>query len=323
MQIVLFADKADDYNYCKFSPDQIWLGNDTIVCTGSNYVLSPGDNYLTYYWQDGSGGPSINITHDGDYWVEVMDQHGCYTRDTVHISLKGTAANLGSDTSFCQDESITLSPGPGFLSYLWQDGSTSSSIVARDAGLYWVEIESQDLCKARDTIIIDIRPKPPVYLGSDTSLSPGQILNLDAGGGMDNYYWQDGSGEQSFTVSEPGVYWVQVQRDNCLSSDTILVTYDDCEAQLWVPNVFTPNGDGFNDTFKPVSRNLSSFRMLIFNRWGQLLYETHDPEASWDGRTNGKACAISTYFYLINYSTYCSMGLDKEGTLKGSVTLLE
>jgi gliding motility-associated-like protein len=63
--------------------------------------------------------------------------------------------------------------------------------------------------------------------------------------------------------------------------------------------------------------------MLIFNRWGQLLYETDDPENGWNGKLNGARCSQGTYFYLIRFTTTCSSGLEQEGIRKGSVTLLE
>jgi gliding motility-associated-like protein len=68
---------------------------------------------------------------------------------------------------------------------------------------------------------------------------------------------------------------------------------------------------------------LDSYRMLIFNRWGEMLYETDNPDDGWDGKVNGRVCPIGTYFYLINFTTECDFGLEKEGTRKGSVTLLE
>ncbi len=319
----LVPDKADDYNYDKFDPENIWLGNDTTLCINSSFDLGTSYDYVTYYWQDGSTGPSITVSQPGDYWVEAMDQNGCYSRDTININLIGVGVHLGNDTSFCQGEVLTLDPGSGYQSYLWQDGSTNQVMQINNTGEYWVEVSSFNSCTARDSIYVSIRPNPDVNLGNDTSLKPGETLQLDAGSGMDSYYWQDGSTQQNYEVTETGTYWVIVTKDQCTSIDTIQVIYDDCEATLFVPNVFTPNGDGFNETFKPVSQNLSSFEMLIFNRWGQLLFETQDPEAGWDGKANGRPCAVSTYFYLIRYTTLCNSGLAKDGTLKGGVTLLE
>jgi gliding motility-associated-like protein len=139
---------------------------------------------------------------------------------------------------------------------------------------------------------------------------------------MDSYHWQDSSTGQFFQVTAAGAYWVTVELDQCTNSDTILVTQHDCEALLIIPNCFTPNGDGVNETFKAVSQNLSSYQIYIFNRWGQLLFESSDPEIGWDGKVNGTNCPVGTYFFLIKYTTDCSYGLDREGVMKGSVTLL-
>ena len=83
---------------------------------------------------------------------------------------------------------------------------------------------------------------------------------------------------------------------------------------LLIPNVFTPNGDGENDLFKPYGTNITSLYMEIYNRWGELIYRTEQVNSGWDGRTTaGALCTEGTYFYLIevNGETY-----------KGTITML-
>jgi gliding motility-associated-like protein len=170
---------------------------------------------------------------------------------------------------------------------------------------------------------VNLAPVPAVDLGPDIILEPGQTVQLDAGENFQSYLWQDGSIGRYFDVGEDGIYWVTVWNELCQASDTILVNKQDCEASLFIPNCFTPNGDGFNEEFLVVAENLITFEMLIFNRWGQLLFETSDINTGWNGKVNGVLSPQGTYYYLVKFTTDCIYGLESSGVRKGSATLLE
>jgi gliding motility-associated-like protein len=316
-------DQIDGYDYVTSTSPVISLGNDTVICEGNSASLSPGGQFESYCWQDGSSDPVFFADEAGDYWVEVMDEYGCFARDTLFVSVLAASVDLGSDASICSGDSLFISPGTGFSGYLWQDGSVSQGIVVKDSGTYWVEVTASGGCKASDTIEIALNPSPEVDLGQDTIIEIGETLELDAGPGLTYYFWQDGSSGRYYEVKQQGTYWVTVRNENCEASDTIYVIVDDCVASLTIPNCFTPNGDGYNDRFNIVSANLDNFELMIFNRWGQLIFETKDVYEGWDGKVHGVLSAVGTYFYLVKYSTVCSSGVDKSGNKAGSVTLLE
>ncbi|HTF02833.1 MAG TPA: gliding motility-associated C-terminal domain-containing protein, partial [Bacteroidia bacterium] len=82
--------------------------------------------------------------------------------------------------------------------------------------------------------------------------------------------------------------------------DTIMVNADDCGCEVFVPNAITPNGSGLNDLFYPVfACGVSDYRLLVFDRWGNLLWESHDPAAGWNGTYKGNACQEDVYVYRI------------------------
>lgn len=305
------------------STASVFLGEDRDLCTGDTLVLDPGTGYISYLWQDGSTGSDYLVTSTGLYWVEIL-LGGCSARDSVMIAFSPyPQIDLGADQVICEGDFITLDAGAGFEHYQWQNGSPDRFFTTDTSGLYWVDVSNSAGCATRDSILITVALPPEVYLGQDTILESGQTITLDAGSSFNSYLWQDGSTGQFYNVSGQGAYWVIVTNDYCSAADTILVEIDDCEAKLFIPNCFTPNGDGHNERFNPVSQNLDTFNMLIFNRWGQLLFETSDLNEGWDGKVNGQLCPIGTYFYLIRYTTHCDYGLDKNGESKGSVTLLE
>ena len=314
-------------------PD-IYLGADTTLQEDDEtLLLDAGSGMDSYLWQDGSSGQTFEVTEEGMYWVTV-EQNSCFSSDTIIVTYGDCLASFYCNDEACIYETVSITNYcKGNESYQWYfEGAVPGSSTSNDPGFIHYEYPGTFMIKlvvtdngVKDSVIkyIDIYPIPEVFLGQDTIIHMGQSLILDAGSGPDYYLWQDGSSQETFEVFQDGMYWVRVIKNNCVDFDTIFITFDDCIASLEIPNCFTPNGDGFNETFKAECQNLVGFSMLIYNRWGQQLFESEDPEKGWDGKVNGQLCPIGTYFYLIRYATICSSGVDKDGVKKGSVTLLE
>jgi gliding motility-associated-like protein len=316
--------QVDGYNYITSVNPTISLGNDTIICEGDQIALTPGGQFESYCWNDGSFDSVLYAGTTGTYWVEVIDEFGCLAYDTIQVGTTNSIPiSLGEDSGVCPGDSLTLSPGSGFQQYLWQDGSTNQEIHVKSPGIYWVEVLQASGCIGRDSVNITLNPFPMVDFGQDTIIVDDETHILDAGAGYDSYIWQDESTGQYYEVTQNGLYWVKVQNEFCEASDSVFVILGDCKASLLIPNCFTPNGDGSNDIFNVTSQNLSYFSLLVFNRWGRLLFETEDLNEGWDGKVNGSLCPVGTYFYLIKFSTLCDLGLEQSGVRKGSVTLLE
>jgi gliding motility-associated-like protein len=140
-----------------------------------------------------------------------------------------------------------------------------------------------------------------------------------------NYTWQDGSKDSIYLVSQPGTYWVStyIEDYKITVTDTIRVNYTDCtppKYPLWIPNSFTPNGDGLNDIFKPKTlAELENYTMLIFNRWGQLIFESNDLKKGWDGKYKGKLLEFGVYTYRIEAT---EKDTTEKKVFSGRVTLV-
>jgi gliding motility-associated-like protein len=149
----------------------------------------------------------------------------------------------------------------------------------------------------------DFKPK----LDKDTTLCIGQQLLLKANIPKEAdsviYTWQDGSKDSTYLVTQPGTYWVSayIEDYKITVTDSIRVNYTDCNTpQLWIPNSFTPNGDGLNDIFRIETLDvLLEYSMLIFNRWGQMIYESNEVTKGWDGKYKGKQLESGVYTYRI------------------------
>jgi len=171
---------------------------------------------------------------------------------------------------------------------------------------------------------ITLYPAPTVDIGSDTSICPGSesitlIDKINASNNAATWKWNTGQTTPSINVVAPGSYYVDVTINGCQSSDTILVQ-NDC--YMNIPNVFTPNGDGSNDYFFPrqyLTRGLTAFKMDIYNRWGQMVFESTSLDGSgWDGKFNNLDQPVGVYVYVID-ATF------KDGQKEhhqGNVTLL-
>jgi gliding motility-associated-like protein len=301
------------------SPDPD-IGNDTAICTGNFVTFYATGGFVNYSWQDGSGLTYFTSGSMGTYWCEVIDTMGCIGADTVKLEIKyPPVISLGNDTSFCAGEDFLLNvsiPGSS-SSFHWQDGSTDSSYKVTEPGYYWVSAMN-DCGSGLDSVYVGVHQLPIVFLGNDTILLANDEIILDAGSGFEEYLWQDGSVLQSYLVNEAGNYWVNVFDGICYNSDTILIEPVNCD--LFIPIVFTPNGDLFNEYFyAQASEDIYDFHLSVFTRWGELIWETFEKEDQWNGTYKGQNADEGTYFWIAEYKC---IGAPQEFLKKGSVTLL-
>ncbi len=175
---------------------------------------------------------------------------------------------------------------------------------------------------------------PRVYLGVDTTLCLSDELTLTLLE-IKNYEirWQDGSTSSQYTITKGGTYSVEVSNSCFSSGDEIKITSIDCTCPLKnkeeerIPNAFTPNGDEINNTFRVLTycKEILSFNMKVFNRWGQLVFETGDYQQGWDGEFNSQPAPSDTYTWVIDF-TYREDGINNGNpvseVVSGEVTLI-
>ena len=138
-----------------------------------------------------------------------------------------------------------------------------------------------------------------IDLGKDRTLCKGETILLNASMPSTTFLWQDGSTNSTYLVTKPGKYWVQAYfaEYNITTSDTIEII--DCEP-IFIPNSFTPNGDNLNDIFKVESLNeINDFKLIIYNRWGELINESTDINKGWDGTFKNKTVPLGVYIYML------------------------
>ena len=297
------------------------LGNDTVICPDTELVLNARPGFQNYQWQDGSTESAFVTNHEGKFWVSVLDEIGCSGTDTILVSpFDEPGLSLADEEWICHGDSLLLDAGEGYLSYLWQDGSSEPEYLVTEEGFYKVEVET--ICGFYTDSVEVYFYEGNLDLGRDTILCDGEQLPLYPGPGYSDYYWSNGSTDSILIIGEKGDYWLKVFDGFCYISDSIAV--DACTS-IWIPNVFTPNGDEKNETFYAKAENpagITQFKLTIFNRWGRIVYEMDDIDDKWDGRLNGNECSAGAYFWVCDYQALDKYGNPKNHSKQGSVTLI-
>lgn len=301
------------------------VGNDMTVCTGSSAsVCASGANAYQWYqlpaWTPIASGTCINVTPaTGVTNYAVIGMNGvCSDTDSVVVTvLPMPIANAGSDTAFCQGESVTLC---GTLSQngllfnwftlpSWTPGDTDtcttvSPFVTTDYGL----IVSNGICSDTDTVNVTIFPAPVANAGSDVTILASATTQLNGSGGG-TYIWTPSSGLSSTTDANPvaspsatTTYTLVVtDASGCTSIDSVKITI---VTKVTPNDGLSPNGDGINDVW--VIPNIEQFPnalVEIYNRWGELLFHSIGYATKWDATYNGKELPVGTYYFVINLNS--------------------
>ena len=296
--------------------------------TSLSYGTGPGGVATQYLWNFGDGNtstvfsPSHAYLHTGAYNVTLIETNFVPCSDTVVQSLQVDTISgiqmLATDTTLCSGQEVTftgLYADIGFISNTWSvsDGFRMNDVNPilhsfDGGGIYTISITAKyRACPdTTATRTIRVHSYPEIYLGPDTSMCPGSsavILSDDHNKANPNatWVWNTGDSSSQITVVKPGYYYSSVTIDGCSASDTVWVQKD---CYLDLPNVFTPNGDGVNDYFYPrqlLTKGMTSFSMNIYNRWGQLVYQTSSLDGrGWDGNFNGQPQPEAVYVYIID-----------------------
>jgi gliding motility-associated-like protein len=258
----------------------------------------------------------LGRTLSGTYHDTLKAANGCDSIRILNLTVSPIPKpNLGQDRSFCEGDSIQLSPG-NFTSYSWQNGAITANIWVRNPGLYWVRV-SNGACTAVDTLKIDsLFPTPRNFLADSFRLCLGESIEVP---GYARYRWSSGESAATYKVNQFGPLSLEVtSAQGCKGMDQTMIVPNNCKL-VFIPNAFSPNGDGLNEVFRPTfGVPVTGYKAIIFNRWGQQMQLGSDPLKGWDGRWNGKDAPLGVYYYIIRFTDGAGVVHERNG----SVTLL-
>lgn len=286
------------------------LGPDTALCDGEVLVLLSDAGAETFIlWQDFSTEQEFIVTQAGVYSLQEMNHCGSGS-DTIVVSYTSSPLpfNLGTDVVLCSGDSIVLN-APLTTDMITWHASTGSATMAPtfvvDTVTTVTLMISNDCGAETDQINVTFDQQVPVVeLGETVSLCPDAALTLDVSQPfIATYLWNTGSAEPSILITLPDLYAVTVSTDCYSTTDEVVIEENaDCdEHEVFIPNVFSPNGDNINDEWVivPNDLNVVGIECNVFDRWGDLVYQSDDSPIVWDGTFNGKNVMPGVYVYLV------------------------
>ena len=279
----------------------------SVICSGNSTTLN-GGGASTYIWTGGvTNGVAFNPTGTTTYTVTGTSAIGC-TNTAVQTITVNTLPTLTINTPTACMGASALFTASGASSYTWSPttglSSSTGSVVTGNPNSTTVYSVSgtNNGCIGTVTGTFMVVPLPSVGLtaSSNTVLNMESVSITASGGGT--YVWS--TGETSATINlnpqQTTAYCATVtSAAGCKNSDCINITVMETST-IYVPNVFTPNGDGVNDVYFLMSTNITSFNLNIFNRWGQLIFNSNQPSKGWDGTYGGKEVPDGVYIYIID-----------------------
>lgn len=282
-----------------------FLGPDQSICLGSALTISTSVTG-SYFWSTGATTNSITINRGGWYWLDIKVGTACPSRDSIFINEDDfNTSAIAVDTTFCANEGYQHTY-PSNWTATWPDGSSANSYTFSTSGIFFAAVYNQNGCERIDTFKIRTLGTDsvvPLFSVSDTSSCLDSGFPVDFSYLKGEVFWNDGQ-----TLKVRTLYasrrWIVRYEEDCLSSaDTLNLSLIDCDTcSFFIPNAFSPNGDALNDILKPISScDFEELNLRIFDRWGELLYESRDLNASWDGSFRGRTCMQGIYLYDILY----------------------
>ena len=305
------------------------ISGNTVLCLGDKTTLtaSGGGNYS---WNTGSSSNIIVVQPVSNFVCSVVtsNANGCTALASITVTVSSPPIASASGTTVCMGQNAILT-ATGGGNYSWSNGATTSSITVTpiSAATYSV-IVSIGSCVDTASASVGVVPSPTVVVSSNVTITQGQSTTLSATGGG-NYTWSNGETTASISVAPAATTTFCVVADNGSCSDTacviVVVEPIDCSfgtvGELFIPNAFSPNGDGENERLKLLYGNYScidTYKFAVYNRWGEKVFESEIPGEEWDGTYNGKLENTAVFAW---YMTAVLVNGDKIER-KGNISLV-
>lgn len=322
------------------------VAKDTIICLGDVATLS-ASGALGYTWNvdptlscSDCNNPIASSNVPTRYYVTGTDAFGCQNKDTLDLGIKTkTTLILAKNADACEKDSTQLMAS-GAQKYYWtpekylNNANIPDPIATMDSSLTYRVIGTEGSC-IPDTgfIKVTVHPLPIVDAGADQRVLAGTAVQLlGTGTNIKDYLWWPDTAlscancpNPKTTATKTTLYTLKVTSDfGCSDTDQVNIVVFCDQSQLFIPNTFTPNGDGQNDYFFPQGTGVGKIKsFIVYNRWGQKVFERTNidinvREQGWDGSFGGTTLGSDTFVYTLEAT--CDNG--EIVFLKGDITLI-
>ena len=306
--------------------------NSVSICSGSTATLT-ASGASTYTWLPmSSSGSSVTVSPTSNTTYTIVGLSGtCTGSTTVNVGITPQPTVSVNTASICSGSSATLTAS-GATTYSWNTGATTSGLVVSPTTTTVYTVTGiTNGCSSFISTTVSVVQTPSLTISPDVTIVKGMTAPLLVSGGNGIYTWSPSSSLSCMTCSNPIAspvvttqYCATSITGACSTTSCVLVSVDnDCKsnADYTTPNAFTPNGDGSNDEFclKGWSDCTTSFHVAIFDRWGEMVYQSDDPSFCWDGKYLGIALNSAVFVFYIK-AEILNVGTV---TKKGNITLIK
>ena len=308
-------------------------------CTNNNGVITvtaAGGAAPYRYSIDGINWQAANTytVVPGSYIVTVMDTRGSSTTVTATISLTNTLSiNPAANPTICQGNTVTLATQSNGQQFTWTPatGLDNPTVLQPqadpDTTTTYTLAAMLGACQATATLTVYVTPPPEAFIGNDTSIAAGQPLSLNVldvnNSGFTMFSWTPPQG-----LNDPGIRNPIARIDQNTTYTVVAATPGGCKAtasiaiqvysasDIFVPNAFTPNGDGHNDVLRAIPIGIKRFSYFaVFDRLGERVFFTANAAAGWDGTFNGRRQEVGAYVWMAGGINYKGDNIARSGTV--------
>lgn len=235
------------------------------------------------------------------------------------------------DTAVCKGQSVTINVENTLIDsmrYLWHDGTTTPQYQTSKSENISVQVfYPAENCVAAGSIAFKVLGEDYKPIAFDTTLCQNEKTTFTAGTGLkgETIAWQNGSKERFFTANTEGVYFAKIKNTCASWTDTFRLRINHCGFEVYVPNAFSPNGDGLNDDLHPFFKTdfikIANYDFKVFNRWGSLVFASQNLNDAWDGTLKGQACETGVYVWSLTVRLMLN-GKEQTKQLSGDVAIM-
>lgn len=296
---------------------------DSLCLTGTTTLLAqaPANSFV---WSTGEETPLIEVDQAGTYSVTATNKCGSGSATATVEETLPTADILISGNLCENGTALLVANALNTLDFEWNDGSTGPAISIDQPGTYSLLVSNLCGTGQASVEVPAILPEVAIF-PRDSFCQLGYYILIAASDSLP-LVWNTGETTDTIFPTEPGDYTVTVQNFCGESTETLSLVQSDFSVKekcvpegyfcVNMPDVFSPNGDQTNDGFSPViiCPDVSNYNLKIFNRWGELVYETNDPTAEWDGNFSSNPQPMDVYAWLVSYDVE-GMSIQRSGEL--------
>ena len=316
----------------------LYAGNDTTICTTDTFRLLPSGDGLKFTWtatptayfdDPNSRSPMTRPLVNTNYHV-IARIGSCFSEDDLNVvTIPYPQVNAGEDVTICYDDTVMLNGYTNGSSFRWEPQLSLMNANTLAPSAFPLQTRTYSLLgfdtlgcpkPGIDRIIVNVRPEIIADAGNDTAIVKGQPLKLQ-GSGSDFFAWSPETGLNSTSTSDPVAY---IDRNisyilkafnstGCFDLDTMNVQVFQTMPDIFVPNAFVP--DGRNNELRPKAVGITTLDYFrVFNRWGQVVFQTTQFNKGWNGYVNGTAQPNGTYVWMVSGTDYTGKKVIKKGT---------